>query len=175
MTFIVTHLINGSAFHVDSQLTPPSGTKTSWPQLQVLRSHSIFIIRGIHEIIHKKRHRSISSPEITEESCQEREEQAAYGSVVRKLLIEALQWTASPSRGRLAGTRGLHCTDHVMRFMSDIYQTWIWSIQSHQLLTMLLRASSIHHPTLCWQGTELYIRKASGSPLFIAFNKNKLV
>ena len=54
MTFIVTHLINGSAFHVDSQLTPPSGTKTSWSQSQVLRSHSIFITRYSRDIIHKK-------------------------------------------------------------------------------------------------------------------------
>ena len=120
-------------------------------------------------MIHKKTDTYQSSLLITEESCQEYEEEAAYGSVVRKLLIQALQWTASPSRGRLAGTRGLYCTDHVMRLMSDIYQTW--NVQSHRL-TIRLRASSIHHPTSVDKGqNSTYIRKASGSPLFIAFNK----
>ena len=91
--------------------------------------------RGIHEIqftIHKKTDTYQSSLLITEESCQEYEEEAAYGSVVRKLLIQALQWTASPSEAAWLGPEAstVNCTDHVMRLVSDIYQTW--NAQSHQ-------------------------------------------
>ena len=172
MTFIVTHLINGSAFHVDSQLTPPRGTKTSWSQLQVLRSHSIFITTRYSRDNSQDTQTHINllswSRRNHVRNMRRRQLMALlWGSCWLRLCSRQPRLVEAAWLGPEAST--VNCTDHVMRLMSDIYQTW--NVQSHRL-TIRLRASSIHHPTSVDKGqNSTYIRKASGSPLFIAFNK----
>ena len=177
MTFIVTHLINGSAFHVDSQLTPPSGTKTSWSQSQVLRSHSIFITTRYSRDNSQETQTQINLLSLSRRNhvrnVRSRQLMALlWGSCWCRLCSGQPRLVEAAWPGPEAST--VDCTPR------NALKVWYLPNMDmkHSVTSIINNAfKSFFNSSsrLRWQGTELYIRKASGSPLFIAFNKNKLV